>query len=751
VLKALRTHALSTLAVFAWSLPAQQPAPCPSPITTAAEDSSTLKSEATPVLIVDRDNKSSAVLRLRNISGAALPLQLSITDFRSLNSGQYLGTGIGPANLSAADTASAAFWGASPKPLPADQAIALKLDATNLWEAGESQAQLRQNTQVVATIKAVKYRVPLALKLATPPTDKEDAIFSPGMPGSISVRNDDLMTYRIHWAVLLAGRPIEGPEECLPPGITSLALTFPRDAFGWAGSGTIQDDIESARLQVRLAAGTGSPGGLAAAEIPVKLRLRWFPSPWQQLWNTFWIAIVLAAGAAISIALNVGIPNQMKRNAMWKALREITLKINSLDSVVGPVVLTSLRVERSRLGDRLQSLLWFSPNLAAELPLLQQAADLLNARLAVVNQVAQALVDLRAASVPPRQLDRVVAQAKSVLDNATRPDLSSVDLANLTVSVAGLQQQIASLGQTDLAFEADLFKAEAALKARIDAARAPGEGGGLGPLNPASEWAPFLPELAGLFDAVSGAQPAIQVSQYFERDMTAQYASLCARYLDARALIGDPARGRQLDAEIASKLKPLFEHRAYPNLEKARVLVVSAEQGTLDRQLIDAITASPPKVSVRAMPSRPAQFESVSLEAHFHDPALDVAAARERITCDWVFGASRQQGWRVSHYFAQAGKLDIHVEFLDADHNPIQADGKTVELPVTLTVGKRHRPGHIGLALVRTGLALLVALLALIGGVQDKIAALSLVPALLAILILGLTADSIKNSLVSSN
>jgi hypothetical protein len=478
--------------------------------------------------------------------------------------------------------------------------------------------------------------------------------------------------------------------------------------------------------------------------------LRWFPSPWQQLWNTFWIAIVLAAGAAISIALNVGIPNQMKRNAMWKALREITLKINSLDSIVGSGVLTFLRVERSRLGDRLQSLFWFSPNLAAELPLLQQAADLLNARLAVVNQVAQALVDLRGASVPPRQLDRVSAQAKSVLDNATRPDLSSVDLASLTVSVAGLQQQIASLGQTDSAFEADLFKTEAALKARIDAARAPGEGG-RGPLNPASEWAPFLPELAGLFDGVSGAQPAIQVSQYFERDMTAQYSSLCARYLDARALIGDPARGRQLDAEIVSKLKPLFEHRAYSNLEKARVLVLSAEQGTLDRQLIDAITASPPKVSVTAMPSRPAQFESVWLEAHFHDPALDVAAARERITCDWVFGASRQQGWRVSHYFAQAGKLAIHVEFLDADHNSIQADGKTVEVPVKLTVGKRHRPGHIGLALARTGLALLVALLALIGGVQDKIALLSLVPALLAILILGLTADSIKNSLVNSN
>jgi hypothetical protein len=714
---------------------------------TVSPSASPLTLEGAAVLVVDQTNKGSVVLQLRNTSGKDITLDPSMTDFQSATTKQYLGAA---SVLSAGDTAAAGYLGAAAKPLPPNKIAAVKLDVTNLWEAGESLAHLLQNHERTADITAIKYRVPFAIRLTTPAADKEDASFSRGKSGSISLKNDDPMTYRVNWTLTVANQTILGSQLDLPPGgAVPLSLTLPCNVFSWLGSGTIQDDIESAKLQLRLGAGgTDTSGGLPALDIPVKLRLHWFNYPWQQLWNVFWIVMMLAAGAAISIALNIGIPNQMKRNEMWNALRDLTRKINSLDSSVGVEVLTLMRVERHRIGDRLESLFWFSPNLAAELPLLQQAIDLFNARLNIADQVAQALVVTRTALVPPVQMDRLTAAARKILDTDTRPDLSPNDLPALAASVGAFQQQIASLGQTDADFEAELLKTEAALKMRIDAAResAPA-GGGTGTLKATSEWVPFLPELVGLFDSISQASSTIQLSQYFERDIASQYGDICARYLDTRALIGEPKRAKDLDNAVAQRMKVLFEKRTYANLTKARVLLKTAEQGVLDGQLIEALTTVPPKASVQVVPSHPANFEPAWFEAHFADPTLDTATARERITCEWVFGTSRQQGWRVAHYFVNAGETKVHAEFRDADQNPVLKNKTIVQLPVIVNVIERRRGGHIGLALLRTGLALLVALIALIGGIQDKIATLSLVQALLAILVLGLTADSIKNLL----
>jgi hypothetical protein len=770
---ALRAGALLALLLMPILLYGQR-ADCPQEPTPPPADPGPTPVVAEPpaLFVVDKDtNIGSGIVHIKNPGNSDAALNLRVTDFKSAITCVTMGT---VPTLSAADPASKP--GLDSNTLKGQSEINVKIDIAKLWEFGESTGELYQGNHHLATLKAGKFRVPFAVKSAAGPGE-DDGLFYFGQEGSISLRNDDAMTYPVNWSLMVDGRVIQSGKEplVLRQGDNLLKMRFGNELFNWPASGTLQDDVEHAKLVLHLAPAPGVQDvSLKDTTIPLKLRLRYFSSGWQQGWNLFWIVLSLLAGAAISIAMNIGIPNQTKRNKIHEKLHELSKRINSLGPGADSSAVTFLRVERSRLETQLHELYWFSPNLSAELPLIEAAIDLLNGRVTVVSGVRDIQAALHdACSVPPSVTDSALAAYRKTLTQADRPDLCAADVAALQAANAALLQRIASLcqGQADMDLENAITARERALKASTPQDRQ------TDPI-----WKVFFPDLEAIFIAVAAnAGTDITPDQYFTRDLATLITQACAGYAAHRKLLSNTARVDAAEQD-AAKARGFLALQTYPGLVQARSVFECIRESVSINQVLDALKSSPPKAEIIFTPSTPSTHELVWLQVRFLDPTLNIDAVRQQLTFKWNLGRGKY-GWIVAHYFTQpfdkkkqkatepksdhgeanvanfqqnhkelnvadAQQNHVEVEFLDSQQNPVQdANGKHVKLAADIPVQIRRREDHVRVELLRTGLALLVALLGLIVTAQEKIANLQLVPAILAVVTIGISADAIKNLL----
>lgn len=728
-----------------------------------------------PLFVVDKDtNIGSGIVRIRNAGKDDVSLNLNLTDFVSTTTHVALGT---VPTFSPADPASKASLESNI--LKGQAAINVKIDVAKLWEFGESTAELCQGGYPLATLKAAKFRgVPFAVKSAAGPGE-DDGLFYLGQEGSISLRNDDPMTYPVNWSLVVDGRIIQSGKEplLLHPGITPVKMQFGPELFNWPSAGMLQDDVEHGKLQLHLAPlSSVQDTSLPGTEVPLKLRLRYFSSGWQQGWNLLWVVLCLAVGAAISIALNIGIPNQKRRNEIREKIHAVSKSINSLGPGADSAALTFLRVERSRLETQLHDLYWFSPNLSAELPGIDRAIEFLAGRVAVVSGVRDIQVALHdTPSVPPSIMDSIMAECRKILTQAQRQDLCGADIAALQATNAALLQRISALGIVDTDLEAAIAARENNLKASMPENR-----------DTDPVWKVFLPDLEAVFVAVAAnAGTNITPDQYFTRDIASLIALACSDYAAHRKLLSDPKRIASAERD-AQRAKAFLLLQTCSALAQARSVFECIRESVSTDDILNALEADPPKAEIVFTPSTPSTYELVSLQVHFMDPALNTDAVRQQLTFKWDLGRGKY-GWAVSHYFTQpfsskkrgmgksahgdaaveghAGREGNHaeaghdrkqqptvnhveVQFLDSEQNPVKdSAGNVVKLQAEIPVNTRRRGGHIGVELLRTGLALLVALLGLIVSAQEKIANLPVVSAILAVVIIGITADSIKNLL----
>ncbi len=727
--------------------PPSGPAANAKPTSPCQPNSKNLHVEHGDVFVsVDGDtNIGSAVFKI-TYDGDKCPitLHLSTTDFVSTTTGKSLGAGL--AAFTPADAASKPFLDPSPTPMKKGDAVMVKIEIAKLWEAGESTASLQQDGSEFARIRASKLRVPFSVKTGTP-AGEEDGVFYPGREGSVAVLNDDAMTYPVFWELWIDGKLAgHNTERTLlaPKSTTFLRLTLSDDFFTWPSSGMLQDDIENAKLIVRFAPiGTVEDTSLPNRPITYKLRLRYFSKGWQQGVNLLWVIFFLALGAVISIALNIGIPNQVKRNAVRTQIHDLSNKINALEPADDSSTTTFLRVERRRLEERLHESYWFSPNLSAELPLIQQAIDLLNGRVRVVAGVRDLQETLRAApSVPPSVMDTALAACQRTLKDVMRPDLCPPDIAGLEIANTTVQQQIASLGQVDTVRESAIQARETEYQGLIPAQ-----------INQDPDWKIFT-NLVPIFAGVSAnAGKGIAPDQYFDRDMDTQITGACLAYVKYRRMLSDPAMVAAADKD-AQRAGALLQLRTYADLVKGRSIFDCIRENVTSDKILEALKAT--QLEIVITPSTPSTYELVWLRVRFLDQALNTDAVRQQLTCKWTLGnvSKPKYGWAVAHYFTEwdgksrktieqnRAEVEILYDVQDAAGNAGKA-----QLNTEISVRVQRRANHVRVELVRTGLALFVALLGLIASAQDKIANLSIVSAVLAVLVIGIMADSIKNLL----
>ena len=104
--------------------------------------------------------------------------------------------------------------------------VQVHVQATNIWEAGESEARLLTNGVPFAKIVATHWRVPFGVSLAGPSAGTNEITMERGRPVALVLSNADAMTYPVRWDLTIGGwRPGNGVS--LKPSRRRLHFTRP--------------------------------------------------------------------------------------------------------------------------------------------------------------------------------------------------------------------------------------------------------------------------------------------------------------------------------------------------------------------------------------------------------------------------------------------------------------------------------------------------------------------------------------------
>ena len=181
----------------------------------------------TPTLIVDQTNTGATTLILRNQTQQRLEMGVLIAgDFISQITGQPLGA-------RSVFTLIGASQGATPALLPGGIQT-VKVEVSNLWEAGESIADLLYNGEKIGTLKALKYPVPFAVSLQGVAPDNPVVTLEQGLSRFLILKNEDLITYPIRWELAVAGGNATGGSAYLHPKMTAKIEVVPAPSwFAW--------------------------------------------------------------------------------------------------------------------------------------------------------------------------------------------------------------------------------------------------------------------------------------------------------------------------------------------------------------------------------------------------------------------------------------------------------------------------------------------------------------------------------------
>lgn len=178
-------------------------------------------------------------------------------------------------------------------------------------------------------------------------------------------------------------------------------------------------------------------------------------------------------------------------------------------------------------------------------------------------------------------------------------------------------------------------------------------------------------------------------------------------------------------------------------------------ENVYQQDLIEELQARKAGIMIDQQVARP--YSPLELCICFDNPAHNHAQALTELTCVWNFDDElNEKGWTVCHFYQEPAVRNIKAVIpmaTAATQNPQTAGGsqsESVEFTKILTVRKAstsfssQRWFAEGL---RFGIAFFLALIGLIAGAQEQLAKLDVLPALIAVFLLGFGADTIKNIL----
>jgi hypothetical protein len=372
---------------------------------------------ASPIMIIvdPASNTGSTLLYFRSDPQTSptdkIRVGLSAGDFIS----QTTGRGLGAKALFAALTDSAG------KPLheaeftEPGKNFSVRVDVTNLWEAGESEAELLNNGAKIGVLRAVKYRVPFSVKLDGVPPERPEVVLQwrkASAHGQLLLKNEDTMTYQLDWSLVLDGKEAsKGQGVLLPPqGMTMIPVTLADEWFPWASS-IYRDDILDGQLQLSFRPrGYTNDSTLPSKTIPLRARLRYWSATSQLVTGLGLVFVPLLLGGLCSMVLRYWLPNQMAILDVKDQLAKLTQRTQSLTGTLDSSVRVLVRVQRDRLLALLRSRWKFSPDMPTTLAQCNKGIATLNQQLDLLEKIdqTQASVEtLRINGAAPTLIDNI--------------------------------------------------------------------------------------------------------------------------------------------------------------------------------------------------------------------------------------------------------------------------------------------------------------------------------------------------------
>jgi hypothetical protein len=696
-------------------------------------------------------NTASGLIHLSNPTEREISISLSADDFKSLITGYGLNSKVvfaAPAQATGVQVYEAT--------IAAGKTAAVKVDVSNFGEAGEATARVHNYGECIGLLRATKWRPPFSVKVVSPTPDKPELTFTKGKSGQLTLKNDDQMTYPVAVSIELNGVWSKPSFVRLTPGGAAPIDLKPRKEW-FPEAARVNECVRDGniRLSLQLPNGRDKPA-LAERVVPFKAHLNWFGEFWQTFWSYLFVVVWVTVGGVGSMILSNWVPNRLSRADIEEQLNALAGRTRDLSSRIDSGLRVLLRVERTRVHQLLKSWWAFSANFPDVVKQCTDKIAVLSKQIDLATQLDRARLGLEhamKASPIAAKVRLVDDELQRAADLLRRSEPRTEDLDAAKVAIMGATEQISKMEQTEPEPDATFV---AALSKRIDSLNAylqlP-ESDGL------KEIKTLLPRLFANLPAASTDLPP---SQYSSVDFATSRLELVREYL----AYYDSAAAAE---ERFPKQKECIEHLNTDTplgLHCARLLLKQIKERIFVENIVGAIKDGSAEIVVEPAPM---QDQLVKFTVQFKDDRLNAASAREEIRCQWDFGDKYppETGWEAYHYFLipRASKLDRWRALCHGTWLPKTAASKKYNVSATFggTIAGASPPPPImkeievlkmpaqasadrnRAEVVRLGIALAIALIGLLAGAREKLATLDVVPAAIAVILLGFGADTIKN------
>lgn len=713
------------------------------PALPAAQTRPTIELPA--ALIVDQNaGTATGWLYIHNGTNTAQLLVLTASDFINAMTRQPLGA---QAVFSqAGEAAGTPMYRATVAP---QSTMQVKIAVSNLWEAGRAEALLLNRGEVLDTLLALKYRVPFAVKLEGMGSEQQAVSFFKGQRTTLLLKNDDGMTYPVDWSFEIGGKKTAGRLTLAPNGTAPVSIS-PDQWFTWGSRirGLIKEDTRDAHLMLSLWSPDRSHAlALPAKAIRMKATLSRYSANTRELASTLIIFVALALGGTCSLLMSHWVPNRVRRAELREQWETLHRKIRDLSGRIDSSLRVLLRVERLRLEKLIQkNRLTFSPQYASLLENTSKRLDTLMKRVDLLQQIDVLYQHLDkeqgeySSQTLRTQTEHELRKACALLQ---RSEPAEKDLQDVQAAIMAAHSYLENFEQHREILATQIE--QRLLELKEDAA---------GELGQSATWKEVSQKLPGL----------LKILQFAGKELDKQpVRQLC--WIDANVsrllLLRDYARlvESAFETGMRDKLKNLqsrlLEHlslQSWEGLRAAQRLLRQMEEGLFAEDIETAIRKG--AVAIKMEPNLVRQDQHARLSVRFHQEALNHATARDEFTCSWSFGHDdlQEKGWTVSHFFPEVKTYDaLRVRFADGKGEAINdGNGREIVLPPDKPVVIQRTPDagmgeRTRTELIRLGIPLFAALVALIAGAKEQLLKLDILPGLIAVFLIGFGADTIKN------
>jgi hypothetical protein len=713
---------------------------------------------------------------VRNDGQMPVDLALSVGDLMSKTAGK-----IAMATASLTPPRDGTGPDARNKPsLAPHEMVDVRVDIKGTLDSGEWDIDLRNAGLQVGTFTIVSPQVGFGVKLDTGTPDVPTLVFERGKEAIIPLKNDDPFSYRVSGRYTVRGVAYDMRE--IPLSANSggeFTLTPKAEWFAPATRVLFRDDVEEGRLTLRFS----SPACAQDAAIPTRvLKAKTTLNPWEteakDIRGNGVLLSTLLLGGICSLALNFFLPAHSRRRATRAQLSVLARLIDDLPNQGDPRVRVSVAVERRQLEERLRRLKFYDGQFFAAMTEIEQGLTRLSTRLDLIAQMELVLNRYwrqRCVIVS----DDIEELRRQLLDLLKRSEPKDQDIRAIQTLINKLNDLVtnAAVANPDLA--ARLARSVVRLRMHFD--------GTTGDVGISPVWQGLRNKLANKFEEVLGTSPmtdpatisppdyASLARSIFTLEVVGEFITLCGAANSAGALPTEQAS--TLDAVIRDLRGGTWE-----SLKRAERRVRQLREGVS----YDDVETQIKNQRVQIVPNRNVvrQFEPTELRAIFLDKRVQNSAAREEYTCNWFFEQSNLPvaGWTVSYLFPVATEGEPQTpESNDGRFRRFwslrrTAESKQQQEAISTAIGPPYQvkvtfvrddgfavPGEITTEirvrgplvvkvrasfwteLLRLSLALGIAAFGLIVGAREQILKLDLLPALIAVFLLGFGSDRIKN------